>query len=97
LEKPAFNQSYANRVLVLFSLLAAFVLYVDIMLTPSLPKIASDYNVTISEVSLAPLFVIVTMLGVGIDYDIFLVTRIREEVVGGKSDHDAIRAALSAE
>lgn len=38
--------------LVLFSLLAAFVLYVDIMLTPSLPKIASDYNVTISEVSL---------------------------------------------
>ena len=51
-EKPVFNQSYANRVLVLFSLLAAFVLYVDIMLTPSLPKIASDYKVTIAEVSL---------------------------------------------
>ena len=51
-EKPVFNQSYANRVLVLFSLLAAFVLYVDIMLTPSLPRIASDYNVTIAEVSL---------------------------------------------
>jgi MFS family permease len=47
-----FNQSYANRVIVLFSLLAAFVLFVDIMLTPSLPKIASDYNVTIAEVSL---------------------------------------------
>jgi len=52
LEKPAFDQSYANRVLVLFALLAAFVLYVDIMLTPSLPKIASDYKVTIAEVSL---------------------------------------------
>jgi MFS family permease len=39
-------------VLVLFSLLAAFVLFVDIMLTPSLPKIASDYGVTIAEVSL---------------------------------------------
>jgi MFS family permease len=51
-EKPAFNQSYANRVIVLFSLLAAFVLYVDIMLTPSLPTIASDYKVTIAEVSL---------------------------------------------
>ncbi len=38
--------------LVLFALLAAFVLYVDIMLTPSLPKIASDYKVTIAEVSL---------------------------------------------
>ena len=30
----------------------AFVLYVDIMLTPSLPTIASDYKVTIAEVSL---------------------------------------------
>jgi len=39
-------------VLGLFSLLAAFVLYVDIMLTPSLPRIASDYKVTIAEVSL---------------------------------------------
>ena len=46
--KPAFNKSYANRVIVLFSLLAAFVLYVDIMLTPSLPTIASDYKVTIA-------------------------------------------------
>ena len=52
MEKPAFDQSYANRVLVLFSLLAGFVLYVDIMLTPSLPSIASDYKVTIAEVSL---------------------------------------------
>ena len=39
-EHPAFNQSYANRVLILFSLLAAFVLFVDIMLTPSLSSIA---------------------------------------------------------
>jgi len=52
LQSPAFDESYANRVIVLFSMLAAFVLYVDIMLTPSLPRIASDYNVTISEVSL---------------------------------------------
>ena len=45
-------------------------------------------------VDLAPLFVIVTMLGVGIDYDIFLVTRIREEAANGLSDHEAIRAAM---
>lgn len=43
----------------------------------------------------APLFVVVTMLGVGIDYDIFFVTRIREEVLGGKSDNDAIKTALN--
>jgi RND superfamily putative drug exporter len=38
--------------------------------------------------------VVVTMLGVGIDYDIFFVTRIREEVLNGKTDRDAIKTAL---
>ena len=42
----------------------------------------------------APLFVVVTMLGVGIDYDIFFVTRIREEAIRGRSDNDAIKTAL---
>jgi RND superfamily putative drug exporter len=42
----------------------------------------------------APLFVVVTMLGVGIDYDIFLVTRIREEVLKGKTDDEAIKTAI---
>jgi RND superfamily putative drug exporter len=43
----------------------------------------------------APLFVVVTMLGVGIDYDIFFVTRIREEAMKGRSDNDAIKTALN--
>jgi len=42
----------------------------------------------------APLFAVVTMLGVGIDYDIFFVTRIREEVLNGKTDDEAIKAAV---
>jgi RND superfamily putative drug exporter len=41
-----------------------------------------------------PLFVVVTMLGVGIDYDIFFLTRIREEVLNGKSDNEAIVTAI---
>lgn len=45
-------------------------------------------------IELAPLFVIVTMLGVGIDYDIFFVTRIREEVINGRSDDEAIKEAV---
>jgi RND superfamily putative drug exporter len=40
------------------------------------------------------LFVVVTMLGVGTDYDIFLVTRIREGVANGMSDADAIKSAI---
>jgi RND superfamily putative drug exporter len=43
----------------------------------------------------APLFVVVTMLGVGVDYDIFLVTRIREEAMGGMTDVDAIKTAMN--
>jgi RND superfamily putative drug exporter len=42
----------------------------------------------------APILVVVTMLGVGIDYDIFFVTRIREEVLSGKTDNEAITTAL---
>lgn len=42
----------------------------------------------------APLFVVVTMLGVGIDYDIFFVTRIREEVLTGETDAEAITTAV---
>jgi RND superfamily putative drug exporter len=42
----------------------------------------------------APLFAVVTMLGVGIDYDIFFLTRIREEVLSGKTDNEAIITAI---
>lgn len=42
-----------------------------------------------------PLFVFVTLFGVGLDYDIFLITRTRESVMKGKSDEDAISEALN--
>ncbi len=45
-------------------------------------------------INAAPLFLLVTMLGIGVDYDIFFLTRVREEVVKGKSDEEAIRIAL---
>ncbi|HLI45572.1 MAG TPA: MMPL family transporter, partial [Geobacterales bacterium] len=45
-------------------------------------------------INAVPIFLAVTMLGVGVDYDIFLLTRVREEVVKGKSDEDAIKVSL---
>ena len=50
--KPQFDLKYANRNLILFALLAASVMYVEIMLTPSLPAIQKDYGVTYGQVSL---------------------------------------------
>ena len=52
------------------------------------------YALDLPVLDFAPLFVVVTMLGVGIDYDIFFVTRIREEAMKGKTDDDAIKSAL---
>ncbi len=52
----------------------------------------SGFNLPI--LNYAPLFAVVTMLGVGIDYDIFFLTRIREEVLNGKTDDEAIKSAI---
>lgn len=52
------------------------------------------YAQSLPILDFAPLFVVVTMLGVGIDYDIFFVTRIREEVLKGNTDREAIMIAL---
>ena len=41
-----------------------------------------------------PLFVVVTTIGVGVDYGVFFVNRIREETVNGKADNEAIAAAV---
>ena len=52
------------------------------------------WGLSLPILDFAPLFVVVTMLGVGIDYDIFLVTRIREEALKGNSDNEAIKTAI---
>ncbi|MGO8807207.1 MAG: MMPL family transporter [Candidatus Bathyarchaeia archaeon] len=52
------------------------------------------YMLNLPILDFAPLFVVVTMLGVGIDYDIFFITRIREEVLNGKTDNEAIVEAI---
>jgi len=49
--EQAFDSGYANRTLVLLSVVAGLIIYVDIMLTPALPKIVSEYGVSIDEAS----------------------------------------------
>ena len=41
-----------------------------------------------------PVMLLVIMVGLGLDYDIFLVTRIREYVAGGSGDEEAIESAV---
>jgi len=72
-----------------------FTILCSVAFALALLSIGFYYVLQTPVVSLAPLFVIVTMLGVGIDYDIFLVTRIREAAAAGMSDRDAIKTAVS--
>ncbi len=63
-EDQTFDRSYANRALVLLSVIIAFIMYVDTMLTPALPKIVSEYGVSIDQASL--LISLYTVSGVAV-------------------------------
>ncbi len=41
-----------------------------------------------------PMFTIITLLAVGLDYDIFMVSRVREEVMKGRTDQEGIKTSL---
>lgn len=41
-----------------------------------------------------PIFTVITLLAVGLDYDIFLITRVREEIIKGGSTRYAIRTTI---
>ncbi|HMK46561.1 MAG TPA: MMPL family transporter [Methanocella sp.] len=43
-----------------------------------------------------PIFLFCALMGLGVDYDIFLVSRVREEVMNGKKDEDAIETAVES-
>ncbi|MEM0134444.1 MAG: MMPL family transporter [Thermoplasmatales archaeon] len=65
------------------------------LLAVALFYLVFHYLMNLPIIVFGPLFVIVTLFGVGLDYDIFLVTRTREAVMNGKSDEDAISEAIN--
>ncbi|MCI4336435.1 MAG: MFS transporter, partial [Thermoplasmata archaeon] len=48
----SYDRSYANRVMLVLAGIVMVVLYVEGMLTPSLPTIQSDFHVDTAQVSL---------------------------------------------
>src|SRR5271157_1821200 len=71
-----------------------FTILCSVVFSLALLTIIFYIGLSLPILDFAPLFVVVTMLGVGIDYDIFFVTRIREEALNGKTDDEAIKTAL---
>ena len=72
-----------------------FTLLCSVAFSLALLTVTFDYLLKLPILNFVDLFVIVTMLGVGIDYDIFYVTRIREEILNGKTDDEAIKIATT--
>ena len=59
-----FDLGYANKALVLLSVMAALIFYVDTMLTPALPKIVAEYGICIDHASL--IISLYTVFGVAV-------------------------------
>jgi len=72
-----------------------FTILCSVAFSLALLSVVFYFALNLPILDFAPLFVVVTMLGVGIDYDIFFVTRIREEVLKGNTDNSAIKIAIS--
>jgi len=53
------------------------------------------YVLSLPFISIAQIFLITSIMGVGVDYDIFLVMRIREYVKDGKNNFEAIKMGLA--
>ncbi|MEM3851722.1 MAG: MMPL family transporter [Methanomassiliicoccales archaeon] len=53
------------------------------------------YYLSIPLIIFLPMFTVITLLAVGLDYDIFMVSRVREEVLAGKSDEEGIRISMA--
>ncbi len=61
----------------------------------SVTFIAFYYILAMPIVVFLPMFVFVTLLAVGLDYDIFMITRVREEISKGSTTEDAIIKSIS--
>ncbi|MGC8691463.1 MAG: MMPL family transporter [Thermoplasmata archaeon] len=66
----------------------------SVLISLSISYVIFHFVMDLPILVLLPLFVFVTLLAVGLDYDIFMITRVREEVMNGKDDSTGIDISL---
>jgi len=79
---------------VMIPLRLIFTIMLSITWTLALTMLVFQTIINMPVIWLMPLVLFVILMGLGMDYDIFLCTRIREEVLKGKSDEEAIMTAV---
>jgi len=89
---------YIVLLLVMGSLLIPLRLILTVLMnvtwTIAMTMLVFQYTFGSPVLWMMPLILFVVAMGLGMDYDIFLTTRIREEVTRGKSDNEAITTAV---
>ncbi|MBX8632425.1 MAG: MMPL family transporter [Thermoplasmata archaeon YP2-bin.285] len=104
------SSSFLKLVPVLvFAILAVLALQLTSLFTPvrlivmvlasvvvalAITYIALYYELHFPLLIFLPMFTVITLLAVGLDYDIFMVSRVREEVLKGKSDQEGISTSI---
>jgi len=104
------SSSFTNMIPVLvIAILAVLAIQISSVFTPirliamvlasvaislSLTYVLIHYLSGLTIIIFLPMFTVITLLAVGLDYDIFMVTRVREEVIKGHTDVEGIRTSM---
>ncbi len=71
-----------------------FMVLSSVVISLAMTYIVLYYVLHYPLVIFLPMFTVITLLAVGLDYDIFMVTRVREEVMRGRSDQEGITVSI---
>lgn len=66
-----------------------------VLVSLSISYVIFHYIQGLPVVIFMPVFVFITLLAVGVDYDVFMITRVREEVMKGETLRDAIHTSVA--
>ncbi len=69
--------------------------FASVIISLSLAYLALHFYAGLPILIFLPMFTVITLLAVGLDYDIFMVTRVREEVYKGRTDEEGIKTSIS--
>ena len=65
-----------------------------VMMALSITYIIFYYFLHLPVIIFLPLFVFITLLAVGLDYDIFMITKVQENIMKGMNNEDAIKNSI---
>lgn len=69
--------------------------FASVIVSLALSYLALHFYLGLPILIFMPMFTVITLLAVGLDYDIFMVARVREEVYKGRTDEEGIRTSIT--